>query len=197
MDEQLFIESLIVKVEFVKQMQQLIESMKKIKVFEVDFGRIYPKTMMEIAILKQNLEFYDGFYSVNTTKEKWILDIVYDETNESLKQEFEGFRRIFLVNLFGSYYEQIARKLNIIGKASLGVENLYLTTSNSEEFEEFTNPDFYKGGLKYLFNQPYEEMSEITDKTYKNLNIVKPNQIRIDWGYSNFDYNKTLYIVLF
>ena len=94
-------------------------------------------------------------------------------------------------NLPYSYWIEF---LKIVKRESIVFWDLLVSGSESEHFENYTNPEFYlqkRGFLNYWFNAQHQ----ISDKTFENIKRIDLRCLFLNMNYrlkSNFDYIRIL-----
>ena len=77
-------------------------------------------------------------------------------------------------------------KLDLLKQTCLYVKHFILSPYCSQEFEEFTDPAFYTGGVEQYLCWPLNP-HYITDKVLENLSVINPKELNFN-GYDDLNY---------
>ena len=108
-----------------------------------------------------------------------VMNFFTSNNFENIKPAFKPFRKInhaFIRNLKN---KECIKNLELIDKASLNIKNLFIAGENSEEFEKLTNPKYFKLTVDNI-SYSFEKQHEISNKTIKNIKIIKPKSLRLE-----------------
>ena len=167
MYEQINIEDILVQESEYKMLVPLISKMKSIEVVH---------DLDQFKDSNRNISFLDKIVSslsfIKDLKSK--LFYFKDDKGDEINYELVEFNRIKWI--YFDEYKYSLKRLELVRKLSLTVDELSFWESSPNDLELLTNPIYYKNGIKSLSYQFYSKHI-ITDQSFINIIEINPKFI--------------------
>ena len=111
----------------------------------------------------------------NKSQSEWILDWVLDE-NKNLIKAYESFNHFHIIDFKVLQVYEIQKYLKIMKQNRAHFQIIEFRVFSTEDLENYTNPEFYKGGVDSLYLY-FNGMIPMTEVARLNLKTIKPKNI--------------------
>ena len=139
--ERLIISNIFVDIYFVNIIYPYCDDLLSIKVFE-------NKWLKQKLVFNDSLKLIDkitlsdkNFFKLNN--KEIIFPHYINKKKKQLKPSFVLFKRIFSLFLNKLKYDEVINALEDIRDLELQIDHIYFSCSSLEEFESFTNPEYF------------------------------------------------------
>ena len=171
MHDQIIVGSIQIDPALIRILHSHTDLLRSVSTMKFDINAI-EEDLYEDQTLFDSIEI--SLLTSNAYNNQLSIEDFYKNNNfDDIETNSRKFRRISHVYIRGELPNKNLNNMKLIEKASLLINNFTMSGITTEILENLTDPQYFKGEIESI-NYSFECLHKISEKTYQNLNSIKP-----------------------